>query len=72
MAIKREMKVKNFADALDVSTRTIKTWEKSGYLPEPKRNKWGHRVYSKSEIKKLVEFVKKKDYFRKKYLTKKK
>jgi len=61
----KEYKIKDISDLLELSARTIKNWEKKGYIPKPRRNKWGWRVYTEKERELLIATVKKKDYFRK-------
>lgn len=56
--------IKHLADQLEITTRTIKSWEQKGLIKPAKRNKWGHREYTDAEIKRYVEFVKKNNYFR--------
>lgn len=60
----KEYKIKDIANLLDVSVKTIKNWEQKGYLPNPRRNKWGWRVYSEKEKELVMATVKEQDYFR--------
>lgn len=65
----RKYTIKNLAESLNVSDRTIKEWEKKGYIPKAKRNKWDWRVYSEQEILSIVTTVKQHGYFRNKQDT---
>jgi len=60
-----EYMVKDLAEILEVSARTIKNWERKGYIPKAVRNKWGWRVYSEKEKESIIATVKKQNYFRK-------
>lgn len=60
-----EYMVKDLAEILEVSARTIKNWERKGYIPNAVRNKWGWRVYSEKEKESIIATVKKQNYFRK-------
>jgi DNA-binding transcriptional MerR regulator len=40
----------NAADELDVSTRTIERWRRSGYLVPERRTSGDHSRYSKEQI----------------------
>ena len=59
-----EYTVKDLAEILEVSARTIKNWEKKGYIPKAGRNKWGWRVYNEKEKESIITTVKKQNYFR--------
>lgn len=59
----RQYSIKILAEKLEVVARTIKSWEQKGLIDEARRNKWGHREYTDSEIEKIVEYVKSKNYF---------
>ncbi len=58
-----ECKIKDLAERLKVSVRTIKNWEKQGYIPNARRNKWNWRVYNKEEILSIVAIVERENYF---------
>jgi MerR family mercuric resistance operon transcriptional regulator len=45
------------AKKVNVNLETIRYYERRGLLPEPPRNKSGHRVYSVEEVKR-TEFIK--------------
>lgn len=59
-----ECTVKDLAEILEVSTRTIKNWEKKGYIPKAARNKWGWRVYNDEQKESIITAVKEQNYFR--------
>ena len=61
----KEYKIKDIALLLQVSIKTIKNWEKRGYISKPRRNKWGWRVYNENEKELIIDTVKKQNYFRK-------
>lgn len=65
----RKYKIKDIAKALKVSVKTIKEWEKKGYIPKAQRNKWDWRVYNKQEMSSIVTTVKQHRYFRNKRET---
>jgi len=56
-------RIKDLAQQIDRTPRTIKTWEKRRYLPLPRRDSRGWRVYSDSELKEIVKMVKENNYF---------
>lgn len=57
--------IEDLASAVGVTSKTIKEWEKRGYLPQsyrhPIRN-W--RLYTQEEIDQLVQLAKSHNYFR--------
>lgn len=60
----KEYKVKDIAETLGVSVKTIKNWEKKGYIPKARRNKWNWRVYSGEEKESITVIVRENNYFR--------
>lgn len=40
------LKVKDVAEFLDISSKTLKKLETTGIFPKPERNHWGWRVYN--------------------------
>ena len=52
------MKIKEVADKIGISVMTIKRHEKTGGIPEPSRDKWGHRDYTEMEAKTVIEYFK--------------
>lgn len=58
--------ITDLANAIGVTSRTIKHWEKAGYLPRAYRHPIrGWRLYTREEIEELVQLAKSRDYFRK-------
>ena len=51
-------KIKEAADILGVSTRSLKNWEKQGLIVPPRRRACGHRQYSEVDIIQIREFLK--------------
>ncbi len=43
--------VKKAAEALGVSSKTLKNWERAGKIPSPKRNRLLWRVYTEEDIR---------------------
>jgi len=56
-------KIKDLALRLDRTILTIKRWEKRGLLPPPRKDSRGWRVYTESEVKKILQLVKETNYF---------
>ena len=50
---------------IDRNKTTLIRWEEQGLIPKAKRDSRGWRYYSKKELKKIVNLIKKTDYFRK-------
>lgn len=59
----KEYYVDFVADILDVSSRTIKNWEKNGWIPKARRNRFNWRIYTQSEIDKIVAIVNDNKFF---------
>jgi DNA-binding transcriptional MerR regulator len=55
--------VKDLCDKLEVSNKTIKTWEQKKLIPKARRNVFGWRVYSQDELDKTEEIVRKNNFF---------
>ena len=55
--------VKDLCDRLEVSTKTIKTWEQKKKIPKARRNVFGWRVYSQDELDNTEEIVRKNNFF---------
>jgi DNA-binding transcriptional MerR regulator len=51
------MKIKDVAEAVGVNTETIKNWERSGLLPEPKRTALGHRLYTQEDLVRIQKLI---------------
>lgn len=47
------MLIGQIADALEIPTRTIRFYERTGLLPEPQRAKNGYRVYDDATLARL-------------------
>lgn len=47
--------LKKAAEILDVTTQTLRNWDKTGKL-KPVRTLGGHRKYKESEIMRLIDF----------------
>jgi len=58
-----EYTVKDLAEILDVSARTIKNWEKKGYIPKAGRNKWDWRVYDEEQKESIITTVREQNFF---------
>jgi len=57
--------ITDLANAIGVTSRTIKVWEKAKCLPPAYRHPvrdW--RLYTQEEIEELVQLAKKRNYFR--------
>jgi DNA-binding transcriptional MerR regulator len=59
----RIYKIKDLALRLDRTILTIKRWEKRGLIPAPRKDSRGWRVYTESEVKKILQLVKETNYF---------
>lgn len=57
-------RIHEIAKKIDRDKTTIIRWEKEGLIPRAKRDSRGWRYYSKKEIDKIIELVRKNDYFR--------
>jgi len=51
---------------VDRNKTTILRWENVGYIPKAKRDSRGWRCYTENEVEKIVDLVKKNNYFMKK------
>jgi MerR family mercuric resistance operon transcriptional regulator len=52
-----KLTIGQLAKKVNVNLETIRYYERRGLLPEPPRNKSGHRVYSVEDVKR-TEFIK--------------
>jgi DNA-binding transcriptional MerR regulator len=50
---------------IDRNKTTLIRWESQGLIPKAKRDSRGWRYYSKEEVEKILDLIKKTDYFRK-------
>ena len=57
-------RIKDLALRIDRNILTIKRWEKKGWIPQPRIDSRGWRVYSDSEIQEIIKKVKDTNYFR--------
>lgn len=50
--------MKDLAEILEVSTRTILNWEQAGKIPEAKRDPMNnYRIYTEDDVKKLKKIT---------------
>lgn len=56
--------IKDLADMVGVSIKTIKTWEQKEFIPKAKRNVFGWRKYTTEEIEALKKTIENNNYFR--------
>jgi excisionase family DNA binding protein len=47
--------IQEIANLLNVSTQSIRLWEKKGLIPKSERTLGGHRRYDLKEVKKALE-----------------
>lgn len=45
------------AKMLDVSPQSLRTWEKQGFIPKPKRSPTNHRRYGDEAIRAIEQFL---------------
>ena len=53
------------AERLEVSPKTLKNWESRKLISKPRVDKFGWRVWTDAEFKKLKAWIDKNHYFRK-------
>jgi len=58
--------LKEILKRIDRNKTTLLRWEEKGLIPKAKRDSRGWRYYSKEEMEKILDLIKKTDYFRKK------
>ncbi|MQY64753.1 MAG: MerR family DNA-binding transcriptional regulator [Calditrichaeota bacterium] len=51
--------VKDVLREAGISRNTLYNWERKKKIPSPKRNLYGHRVYTIQEFKAVVRYAKK-------------
>jgi hypothetical protein len=56
--------INDLKERLDVSIKTLKTWEQKKLIPKPRRNVFGWRVYTEAELDKVEEIVRNNNFFR--------
>lgn len=49
---------------LGVSIKTLKEWERKKLIPKAKRNVFGWRVYTETELDNIEQIVQENNYFR--------
>jgi len=45
---------------------TLRNWEAKGFIPKAKKDNRGWRFYTEGDIEKIVDLIKKNNYFRRK------
>ena len=58
-------RVSDIAKQVDRTNLAVIRWEKKGLIPKAKRDSRGWRIYTKEKIDKIVELIKKTNYFSK-------
>jgi len=56
-------RISDIAKQVDRSTVAVMRWEKDKLISEAKRDSRGWRIYSKEEVERIVELVRKTKYF---------
>jgi DNA-binding transcriptional MerR regulator len=56
---KRFFTVKDVLNRAGISRNTLYNWERKKKIPCPKRNVYGHRVYSADDVQRVVQFARK-------------
>lgn len=51
--------VKDVLKKAEISRNTLYNWERKRKVPRPKRNIYGHRVYSAEDVERIVRFTRK-------------
>ncbi len=49
--------VKDVLKEAGISRNTLYHWERNRKIPRPKRNIYGHRVYSAEDVERIVRFT---------------
>ncbi len=62
---KEKYHINDILKRIDRNKTTLIRWEEQGLIPKAKRDSRGWRYYSKEEVEKIIDLVKKTDYFRK-------
>ncbi len=60
----KKYRLKDIEDKIDRDKTTLIRWEKSGLIPQAKRDSRGWRYYSKEQVANIVNHVLRTDYFR--------
>ena len=63
---KEKYRINDILRRIDRNKTTLIRWEEQGLIPRAKRDSRGWRYYSGEEVDKIIDLVKKTDYFRKK------
>ncbi len=51
--------VKDVLKEAGISRNTLYNWERKMKIPEPRRNAYGHRVYSEDDLDTIVRYARK-------------
>lgn len=51
--------ISEVAKMLRVSSQSLRTWEKKGFIPKPDRRPTGRREFTDEDIKAIKEYLKK-------------
>lgn len=60
--MKNFYKVNDILQKVGIARSTLYNWERSGHIPEPKRNRVGYRIYDDDDLKKIEEYAFKIEY----------
>jgi DNA-binding transcriptional MerR regulator len=61
----KKYRLKDIQDRIDRDKTTLIRWERSGLIPEAKRDSRGWRYYSREDVSRIVNSILTTDYFRK-------
>ena len=51
--------ISRVAEMLNISDKSLRSWEKQGFIPKPERRPTGRREYSDVDIKAIKEYLNK-------------
>lgn len=63
-------RIKDLALRLDRTVLTVKRWEERGWIPAPRKDTRGWRVYSEEEVEEILRLARETNYFRNQNSTK--